>query len=125
MVDEVNIFTPSAPVPDLDQSISSILRMVEFDTDIIYLSHYGFTRDVYNTFFKIIGQLLCWGHIIENGPREEAGGRLTAYVEKELGQWGSIRMAKEKGREDLIKWMKWRAGVMMVPGFQVFFNKKK
>jgi glyoxylase-like metal-dependent hydrolase (beta-lactamase superfamily II) len=127
-VEDLNIFSPSTPMPDfnLDQSISSILRLLEYDTEIIYFSHFGYTRAVQDTIYKIIGQLNCWGQIIKESPPDEAGARLTRYVlEKEWAQWNSARLAEEKGRKDMLDWLTWRIGAVLAPGFQNFYRLKK
>lgn len=126
-IDDINIYSPSTPMPDfnLDQSLASALRLLEYDAEIIYLSHFGYTRDVQNTIYKIIGQLICWSEVIRNGPPEEAGARLTRYVlEKEWAQWNSARLAEEKDRKDMLEWMTWRISTVLAPGFQNFFRRK-
>jgi glyoxylase-like metal-dependent hydrolase (beta-lactamase superfamily II) len=127
-VDDINIYSPSTPMPDfdLDQSLASVLRLLEYDAQILYLSHFGCTQDVQNTIYKIVGQLVCWGEVIRNSPPEEAGDRLTSYVlEKEWAQWDSARLAEEKDRKDMLEWMTWRIGAVLAPGFQNFYRRKE
>jgi glyoxylase-like metal-dependent hydrolase (beta-lactamase superfamily II) len=126
--DDIKVFSPSTPMPDfnLDHSIASILRLLEYDAEIIYFSHYGCTEDVQNTLYKIIGQLLCWGQIVRSGPEDDAGGRLARYVlEKEWAQWDSVRLAEEKGRKDIIEWMTWRTAAVLAPGIINFYRQKQ
>ena len=127
-VDDINIYSPSTPMPDfdLDQSLASVFRLLEYDAQILYLSHFGYTQDVQNTIYKIVGQLVCWGEVIQNSPPEEAGARLTKYVlEKEWAQWDSARLAEEKDRKDMLEWMTWRIGAVLAPGFQNFYRRKE
>ena len=126
--DEIKVFSPSTPMPDfnLDHSIASVLRLLEYDTETIYFSHYGYTDDVQNTIYKIIGQLICWGQVVRAGPEENAGARLSRYVsEKEWAQWDSVRLAEDKGRKDLMDWLTWRTGAVLAPGIINFYRQKQ
>lgn len=127
-VEDIKVFSPSTPMPDfnLDHSIASILRLLEYGSEIVYFSHYGYTEDVQNTFYKIIGQLICWGEIVRSGPEEGAGARLARYVrEKEWAQWDSMRLAGELDRRELIEWMAWRTAAVLAPGIQNFYRQKR
>lgn len=127
-VEEMNLYSPSTPMPDfdLDQSINSILRLLEFNPEIIYFSHYGFSRDVQTTVYKIIGQLMSWGHLIRQSPPEEAGRMLTDYVLRtEWAQWNSLALAETCDRREMVEWLTWRIGAVLAPGFQSYFRRKE
>lgn len=121
LVKDLNMYSPSTPMPDfnLSQSIDSILRLLAYDIQIIYLSHAGYTRQVQDTIYKIIGQLICWEKIIKDSPEKEAADNLKAYVlQKEWPQWNTTALAKEHNLEDNIKWLTWRIGAVLAPGIK-------
>jgi len=127
-VEDIGVFSPSTPMPDfnLDQSVASVLRLLEYDAGVVYFSHYGWTEDVQNTLYKIIGQLMCWGQVVRSGSEEDAGRRLARYVrEKEWEQWDTVRLAQERNRGELLEWMAWRTSAVLAPGILNFYRQKQ